>query len=121
MGEEELDGTAGKLEWNYAPFEVPEDAFGHWRGLIEKGADIEKKYLESTNEYKQKYPKEFEEFWKLANRDLPADWESKLPTYPDDDKPMATRQYSQIMLNAMVEVLPGLIGGSADLTHSNLT
>lgn len=57
----------------------------------------------------------------MANRELPANWESKLPTYPEDDKPLATRQYSQIMLNALAEVLPGLIGGSADLTHSNLT
>jgi transketolase len=52
---------------------------------------------------------------------LPAGWEKALPTYTAEDKPLATRQYSQIMLNALAPVLPGLIGGSADLAPSNLT
>lgn len=52
---------------------------------------------------------------------LPAGWEKALPTYTPEDKPLATRQYSQIMLNALAPVLPGLIGGSADLAPSNLT
>jgi transketolase len=52
---------------------------------------------------------------------LPAGWENALPSYTPEDKGLATRQYSQIMLNALAPVLPGLIGGSADLAPSNLT
>ncbi len=52
---------------------------------------------------------------------LPAGWEAALPTFKPEDKPLATRQYSQTMLNALAPVLPGLIGGSADLAPSNLT
>jgi hypothetical protein len=52
---------------------------------------------------------------------LPDGWESALPSYTPEDKGLATRQYSQIMLNALAPVLPGLIGGSADLAPSNLT
>lgn len=56
-----------------------------------------------------------------CSQKLPAGWEKALPTYTPEDKPLATRQYSQIMLNALAPVLPGLIGGSADLAPSNLT
>jgi len=59
-------------------------------------------------------------FRRCSNK-LPAGWEAALPTYTPEDKPLATRQYSQIMLNALAPVLPGLIGGSADLAPSNLT
>lgn len=52
---------------------------------------------------------------------LPEGWEKALPNYTPEDKGLATRQYSQIMLNALAPVLPGLIGGSADLAPSNLT
>jgi hypothetical protein len=55
------------------------------------------------------------------SRKLPAGWENALPSYTPEDKGLATRQYSQIMLNALAPVLPGLIGGSADLAPSNLT
>jgi transketolase len=57
----------------------------------------------------------------LCSNKLPAGWENALPSYTPEDKGLATRQYSQIMLNALAPVLPGLIGGSADLAPSNLT
>jgi hypothetical protein len=66
-------------------------------------------------------PQEYAEFAQLTSGELPAGWESALPTYTPEDKPLATRQYSQIMLNALAPVLPGLMGGSADLAPSNLT
>jgi transketolase len=59
-------------------------------------------------------------FHRCSNK-LPAGWENALPSYTPEDKGLATRQYSQIMLNALAPVLPGLIGGSADLAPSNLT
>jgi len=52
---------------------------------------------------------------------LPEDWDSDLPSYTPDDKGLATRKHSQICLGALGPNLPELIGGSADLTHSNYT
>ena len=52
---------------------------------------------------------------------IPANWADCLPTYSPEDKALASRKHSEICLNAIANVLPNLIGGSADLTHSNLT
>jgi transketolase len=57
----------------------------------------------------------------LLSGKLPEGWEAALPTFTAEDKPLATRQHSQTMLNALAPVLPGLVGGSADLAPSNLT
>jgi hypothetical protein len=66
-------------------------------------------------------PQEFAEFSGLLSGKLPDNWAAALPTYTPEDKQLATRQYSNIMLNALAPVLPGLVGGSADLASSNLT
>ena len=55
------------------------------------------------------------------NRDLPENWKDLLPKYSAKDAPVATRKLSQIFLNKIAPVIPELIGGSADLTGSNLT
>ncbi len=55
------------------------------------------------------------------NGTLPDGWDKVLPTYTPEDKGLATRKYSEACLNKIASVLPELIGGSADLTHSNLT
>jgi transketolase len=68
-----------------------------------------------------RYPKEYAEFQSLISLKVPADFSKALPTFKPEDKQMATRQHSQTMLNALAPVLPGLIGGSADLASSNLT
>lgn len=75
----------------------------------------------SAQAYASKYPEEWSEFSSLTSMKLPAGWESSIPTYKFADKQLATRQHSQTMLNVLAPVLPGLIGGSADLAPSNLT
>ncbi|MFM7787396.1 MAG: transketolase-like TK C-terminal-containing protein, partial [Microcystis panniformis] len=57
----------------------------------------------------------------LTTGQLPEGWEQALPVYKPEDKALASRKHSEICLNALAGVLPGLIGGSADLTHSNYT
>ena len=57
----------------------------------------------------------------MLNGQLPENWDSDLPSYTPDDKGLATRKHSQICLGALGPNLPELIGGSADLTHSNYT
>ncbi len=61
------------------------------------------------------------EFEALTSGKLPDNWEAALPTFKPEDKPLATRQHSNTMINALAPVLPGLVGGSADLAPSNLT
>jgi transketolase len=68
-----------------------------------------------------KYPQEAAEFDRFISGKLPDGWDKVLPTYTAEDKALPTRKHSENCLNKLGAVLPELIGGSADLTHSNLT
>lgn len=121
LGGDEIKLTREFLGWNYDSFQVPEDAMNHMRQAIARGASHEAEWNERFAQYKTKYPDDAAEFERYTSRTLPADWDKALPTLTPDDKAMATRKHSQACLNALAPVLPELIGGSADLTHSNLT
>jgi transketolase len=121
LGAEEVKLTRENLNWNYEPFELPADAVAHMRKAIERGASYEAEWQETWAQYKTKYPQEAAEFERLTSGALPDGWDSVLPTYTPDDKGAATRKHSEICLNKLAPVLSDLIGGSADLTHSNLT
>jgi transketolase len=121
LGPEETAATRANLKWEYPEFEVPQDVYDAMRANVPKGAAAQAEWNAALAAYKAKYPAEAAEFEGLVSGKLPAGWEKALPTYTPEDKPLATRQYSQIMLNALAPVLPGLIGGSADLAPSNLT
>jgi transketolase len=109
------------LGWNYAPFEIPADALNHARKAVERGADYESEWNKAFAQYKAKYPQEAAEFERFVSGKLPDGWDQVLPTYTTEDKAQPTRKHSEICLNKLGAVLPELIGGSADLTHSNLT
>ncbi len=121
LGEEESVLTRQELGWNYGPFEVPQDAYDHYREAIQKGANQEAKWNELLITYKTKYPEEASEFERMLRGELPKNWDNNLPTYTPNDKGLATRKHSQICLGSLGPNLPELIGGSADLTHSNYT
>ncbi|WIA28602.1 hypothetical protein OEZ86_011142 [Tetradesmus obliquus] len=121
LGPDETAATRDNLKWPYGEFEVPQEVYDVMRSSCTKGAAAEEEWNAAFAAYKSKYPKEAEELEGLLSNKLPAGWENALPSYTPEDKGLATRQYSQIMLNALAPVLPGLIGGSADLAPSNLT
>ncbi len=121
LGAEENAATRENLGWNYQPFVVPEDALAHFRKAVERGAALEAEWNQTWETYKSKYPEEAAQFERQTSYKLPEGWEKCLPTYTPEDKPLATRKTSEITLNAIAEAVPELIGGSADLTHSNLT
>jgi len=121
LGGDEVDATRKNLGWNYEPFVVPQDAYDHFKKAGEKGADLEAQWNETLATYKSKYPTEAKEFETITSGKLPENWADCLPTYTPEDKALASRKHSEICLNAISEVLPQLVGGSADLTHSNLT
>ncbi|MCU0567045.1 MAG: transketolase [Oculatellaceae cyanobacterium Prado106] len=121
LGGDEVKLTRENLAWNHEPFDLPADAVAHMRKAIERGASYEAEWQETWAQYKTKYGAEAAEFERLLSGKLPEGWDSALPTYTAEDKAQPTRKYSEICLNKLAPVLPELIGGSADLTHSNLT
>eukprot|EP00798_Chlamydomonas_sp_ICE-L_P015016 gene15016-21086_t len=121
LGAEETSATRANLKWEHGEFEVPQDVYDIFRSSITRGAEDEAQWKADCETYAAKYPTEYAEFSQLISGELPADWEKSLPTFTMEDKPLATRQNSQSMLNILAPELPGLIGGSADLAPSNLT
>jgi transketolase len=121
LGGDEIQLTRDKLGWTYGSFEVPEDALSHFRQAVDRGASLEAEWNETFAQYKTQYAEEAAEFERMISGKLPNGWEKALPVYSPEDKALATRQTSEKTLNALAPVLPELVGGSADLTHSNLT
>jgi transketolase len=121
LGADEAELTRKALEWSYGEFEVPGEAYEHWRQAIQRGASAEAEWNTTLATYRDQYPAEAAEFERLLRGELPQGWDADLPSFTPADKGLATRQHSYNALNAFGPKLPELIGGSADLTHSNLT
>ena len=121
LGTEEIKLTREALDWNYEPFVVPEEAKAHYAKAVERGAAAEAEWNKTWETYKTKYPEDAARITRQTSYELPSGWEKCLPTYTPEDKALATRQTSEKTLNAIANAVPELIGGSADLTHSNLT
>ncbi len=121
LGGDEIKLTRENLGWTYEPFEVPDEALNHMRKAVERGASQEEEWNKVLADYKSKYAEEAAEFERYLSGKLPDGWADVLPTFTPEDKALATRKHSEACLNKLAPVLPELIGGSADLTHSNLT
>jgi transketolase len=121
LGADEVAATRKNLGWEYEPFVVPEDALKHLRQAVERGASHEAEWNTTYANYQAKYPQEAAEFERLVSGKLPDGWEKVLPTHTPQDKGLPTRKDSETCLNKLAAVLPEIIGGSADLTHSNYT
>jgi len=122
LGTNEVAATRKNLGWNYEPFEVPSDALNHFRKAVTRGSQDESQWQSVWEDYQTKYPEEAAQFNRLVfTGELPPNWEKALPVYQPGDKALASRKSSEIVLNALAPVLPEIIGGSADLTHSNYT
>jgi transketolase len=121
LGAEEIKLTRAQLEWEYEPFVIPDDSLNHFRKAVDRGAASEAEWNQALADYKAKYPTEAAEFERMTSGKLPEGWEKALPVYTPADKALATRKHSEITLNAIAKVVPELLGGSADLTHSNYT
>ena len=120
LGEEEIKEIRKRFNWNYSAFEIPEYIKNAWRRVGSmRGARIEawKNRLKNSD---RKY-----EFERFISGKLPDDWEDLLldlkKSFANDKTKLATRKASQETLNVLTKSLPELVGGSADLTGSNLT
>ncbi|MDX1950086.1 MAG: transketolase [Rickettsiales bacterium] len=119
LGKAEIEGARKNLNWDYAPFEIPSEILNDWR---EAGARSEAEY-DSWNERLKKSDKK-SEFERVVSGKLPANFAEKINEAKlafAKSSPMATRKSSGMTLEYLVDALPELIGGSADLTGSNLT
>jgi transketolase len=121
LGAAEVELTRKNLGWEYPPFELPADAVAHFRKAVDRGASAESEWNGVFATYKAKYPAEAAQYAAFLSGTLPEGWEKSLPTYTPADKGLATRKHSEITLNAIAGSVPQLLGGSADLTHSNYT
>ncbi|MEH2137854.1 transketolase [Nostoc sp.] len=121
LGADEIALTRKQLKWEYEPFVIPEEALNHTRKAVERGAGYEDEWNKTFADYKAKYAQEATEFERYISGKLPDGWDKVLPAYTPEDKGLPTRKHSETCLNKLAAVLPELIGGSADLTHSNLT
>lgn len=125
LGEEEIRQTREALGWSYPPFTIPEPIYTAWNGC-EKGKALEEAWNTQWRRYQTEYPTHAAEFSRRIQGQLPengsekfaqilAEWHAAPPAA------MATRKASQASLNKLAPWLPELLGGSADLTESNLT
>lgn len=124
LGEDEIAATRDKLGWTYPPFEIPDEIYSGWN-VVEKGTAAEAAWEQKFAAYKAAYPELAVEFKRRLQKKLPQGWDAKVvETIQAADakaEKIATRKASQNAIEAYASVLPELLGGSADLTGSNLT
>ena len=124
LGAEELEATRKHLGWNYGPFEIPQDIYNAWNAL-EKGGKLENEWNGLFARYQAKYPAEAAEFKRRMDKELPTNFdayvEQALKEVCSKAEKIATRKASQNSIEILAKVLPEFVGGSADLTPSNLT
>jgi transketolase len=111
--------TRETLGWTLPPFEIPDEVRGVFQGAAEQGASLREAW--ETRKARAIEDPRVAELWRsMVEGSLPADLESLFPDFRGA-KPMATRQASGKILNAVAESIPSLVGGSGDLTSSNST
>lgn len=102
-------------------FYVPSETYATYKAAARRGTELEAAWTALLAKYGKAYPKEHAELTRRIAGKLPEGWEASLPVYKPSDAAQASRKYSEIVLTAITSKLPELMGGSADLTGSNLT
>jgi len=122
LGEEEIKLTKKALGWeSVEPFVIPADALAHLRQAVVKGKDEEARWNENFKKYEAAHPDLAKQYKQFLSGDLPAGWETSLPSFKTDEPAVATRAASGKVLNAMAPKVENLVGGSADLHPSTNT
>ncbi|MBI4470597.1 MAG: transketolase [Acidobacteria bacterium] len=121
LGVEEVKLTKERLGWPPdAQFLIPDEVSEFMRASGASGADQLAAWKVRFAEYEKRHPDLASVFQTMMRDELPAGWDEDLPTFPTD-KPLATRAASGAVLDKISPRIPGLLGGSADLTPSNNT
>ena len=122
LGADEIARTRASLGWAYQPFEIPDHVVERWRKAGVRGQAARRDWIERTRRISSVPRSPFHD---ALNRKLPDGYAQAMTGVRDRfgaERPaIATRQASQLVIDTLAEALPNLLGGSADLTHSNLT
>ncbi len=124
LGEEEIAAVRENIGWNYPPFVIPEEIYKAWDARNE-GKEREQQWQQKFNAYQKEYPELAAEFLRRMNKKLPDNWREIATHFRDECQKsagnIATRTASKNCLDAFAPHFQELLGGSADLTGSNLT
>jgi len=124
LGKEESDATRAALGWTYGPFEVPQAIRDGWNA-VEAGKAREAAWTQMFEAYQARYPDLAAEFLRRSHGTLPEGFEAQADAFIEklqaEGPTIASRKASQMSIEAFAPLLPEMIGGSADLAHSNLT
>jgi transketolase len=120
LGADEVRRTKEIIGWPAEPkFHIPEDALGHWRQTVRRGAELESVWKRRFDAYAAAHPELAAEFRQWLSGALPDGWEQQVSALPEGA--LATRQASGLALQSIAAAVPNLIGGSADLGGSTGT
>lgn len=121
LGAEAVKATKKNLGWpEDKSFYVPQDAAKNWLEAKSKGKQVHADWEAKFAEYRKAYPEPAAEFERRVKMELAPGWDKPLPTFPPE-KPVATRNAGQVVMNALEKTVPELFGGAADLTSSTKT
>jgi transketolase len=122
LGPEEVRAAKNNLGWPLEPaFFIPDDVSKHLRKALAEGAEQEAEWEAAFSRYAELYPDEAGEFMRRMSGELPAGWDTALPSFQADPKGIATRKASEAVMQALASAIPELMGGSADLNPSTLS
>jgi transketolase len=124
LGDKEIAAVREYISWGHEPFLIPDDVASAWN-FKEQGAKIETEWNDKFAAYAQAFPQEAAELKRRMNGELPGNFDATLQAAiaacVDKKETIATRKASQNAIQALAPILPEFLGGSADLTGSNLT
>ncbi len=124
LGKDEVAAARANLQWPHPPFEIPQAIYDGWRAN-NTGIVREENWNRLLVEYAKQYPQLADELTRRIGGQLPQDFSTATDAYiaklQSDGAVVATRKASQMAIEAFAPLLPELVGGSADLAHSNLT
>ncbi|MCD7097606.1 transketolase [Stenotrophomonas sp. MMGLT7] len=124
LGKDELEATRKALDWPYAAFEIPQQIRDGWRA---NGAGTlrQAEWEQMFDKYARHFPEQATELTRRSHGELPEDFVSAADAYiakvQTEGPTIASRKASQQAIEAFAPLLPEIVGGSADLAHSNLT
>jgi transketolase len=123
LGEEEVRATKRSYGWpEDAQFLVPDGVYEQFQGGIgARGQAARDAWMERFASYEQSYPELADQLLRMQRRELPEGWDRDIPEFPPDEKGLAGREASSMVMNVVAQNVPWLLGGAADLAPSTKT